>query len=166
MPMNQNANGTGNSRCAKERTSCFLLAGDMDKRRQPREIQSPRSDFGPSLRARRSEDALKIRGSRKLIRSWQHDTNQTAGQQRHHPTHARKCWAARWYQVQVGQSGPQGASSPASKSAQRSLQPPVGLAAEIEIRAGAARRTASGPGAPTAAHNKARRTRSQRRPDC
>ena len=65
--------------------------------------KSAASDFGPSLRARRSEDALKIRGSRKLIHSGQHDINHAASQQRYHP-HAcpRKRWAAR---VGTGASG-------------------------------------------------------------
>ena len=65
--------------------------------------KSAASDFGPSPRARRSEDALKIRGSRKLLHSGQHDINHAASQQSYHP-HAcpRKCWAAR---VGTGASG-------------------------------------------------------------
>jgi len=80
----------------------------MDRRRQSRTYQVRGQRLQPVLRARRSEDALKIRGSRKLIRAGQQDANNTACQQLYRP-HAGtgKCRAPR---VGTSASGTEGAA--------------------------------------------------------
>lgn len=122
------------------------------------DTESAESDFGPSLRARRSEDALKIRGSRKLIRSWQHDTNQTAGQQRHHPhARTRKCWAAR---VGTGASGTErtaGRLFAGVKVCAALVTAAVGLAAEVRYELGQPQKLHQDQ-EHRQPHNKARRT--------
>ena len=82
------------------------------------------------------------------------------------PTHAPGSAGLRaWVQVQVGQRGPHGASSPASKSAQRSLQPPSDSPRQLAMSWGSPRSCSRISSADSRTTSCAAR-RSKCRPDC